>query len=125
MMWDKRAILSLCMLLSSVGIYELYLYELFYGTWELRCVKGLYYASTACVLTLLTYFDIFGYKSCTQFNICTICKFTLIINFLFFAFTLYDILPNHRLYLYVFNGTILVATLAILIFGVRHEIFKD
>jgi len=121
----KWGVLSLLALLINVGVYEVYLYELFFGTWEMRVIKGLFYLTTAIILSFLTYFDIFGYKSCSQFEINTICKFSLIINFLFFALTLYDILPNHRLYLYTFNGTILVASIAILYFGVKYETFED
>lgn len=123
--WDIWGVISLCVLLITIGGYELYLYELFYGTWEERCTKGLYYVTTALSLLYLTYFDTFGNASCRQFEFNLICKLTLIINFIFFALILYDILPNHRLYLYAFNGTILVVTMTILFFGCKHGIFKD
>lgn len=123
-MWDKKAILSFTMLGINVGIYNLYLYELFYGTWRQTNTRGMYYIVTAMVLSYLTYDTIKGYSTSLHLQGNITIFLALIINFLLFALTLYDILPNHRLYLYTFNGTLLAATIVILILGRYYEMFK-
>lgn len=125
MTWDKRAILSLCMLIMLVAGYNLYIYELFWGDWFILHTKGMYYAVAGSVMLYLTINDIIGHSTEIQFEIDIICKITLVINFIIFAVSLFDMLPNHRLYLYLFNGCIFVTSLMVLYSGCRHEIFKN
>ena len=123
-MQDKKAILSFIVLGLNVSVYNFYLYELFYGSWEERQAKGMFDIITVIILGYLAFDTIKGYSTYLhlQANICIFSA--LMVNFLLFAFTLYDILPGHRLYLYTFNGTVLASTITILILGHIYETFK-
>lgn len=122
---DKRAIFGFTVLIISVGVYNLYLYELLWGTWEKREAKALFYLITAFVLLYLLIEDLTKKGSITNFQITVICKCSLIINFLLFSLILYGSIANPVVYLYILNGSIFVISIMVLISGLRHGIFKN
>lgn len=124
-MWDKATICNLIILSISIALFDVYLVQLFWGNWTEIRSRALYYCDTSLVLIYLTISDYLGFCSEIHFEVNIISKITIIINFIFFALALYNFLPSPVYTLILFNGSILVVSLTILILGLKHEIFKD
>lgn len=120
------ALLNFTVLLIYTACNNLYLYELFYGSWEYRLTKGFFYLYTSVFLTYLVVAEILGYTTNREFQTNIICKLTLLIAFIIFALTQLDILmPRPRMYFCLLNGSIFALSIIILISGLRHGYFKD
>lgn len=113
---------NIVLIITQTGIYNLYLYELFWGNLNEIINRGMYYAVTALTLLFLTFEDILGHKC--QFNI--ICKFSLIVNFILFAVTLFGLLKSPVLCLLLLNGSVFAISIMVLSIFKKHGYFtKD
>jgi len=120
------AILNLLALLLYTGFNNLYIYELFYGSWEYRLTKGFFYFFTSIFVLFLIVGEGTGYRSNREFQTNLICKITLLACFIIFAFTQLDIfMPKPRMYFLSLNGSVFAISIIILISGLRHDYFKD
>lgn len=124
-MLDKRAYINLFVLVSYTGLYNLYLYELFYGSWYEINTRGFYYLVT--VITLICgVIDRKLPKNTTELsrNIGFITELVVIVNFIFIFITLYDIIFTPLLNFFIYNGSVLVTTMIVTIAAVKHGIIK-
>lgn len=124
-MLGNRTIGAFIALLLHTSMFDIYLYELLWGNMNISIVKGIYYFITAIFLLYITINDIAGYTSEAHLEISHVSKFSIIINFMFFALTLFNILQKPILYLFLFNGGIFAVSMIILLSGVKHGIFKN
>lgn len=124
-MLDKRTYINLFALIAYTGLFNLYLYELFYGSWNIANVKGFYYLIT--ILTLLWGIIDRKIKNSTETSnhINLITEITVIINFVFIILNLYDLLFIPLLNFFLYNGSVLVVSVIVLIASTKHEIFKN
>lgn len=124
-MLDKRAYINLFVLIGYSGLYNFYLYQLFYGSWYPVHTKGFYYLIT--IITLLWgIIDRKMVKNSTETSrhIGYITEIIVILNFVFIVITLYDIIFTPLLNFFIYNGSVLITTLIVLVIGTKHEIFK-
>jgi hypothetical protein len=123
--WDKRAILSLTLFIANMGCYNLYFYELFWGSWEKIASKALYYLTTGMFLIYLFINDIVKNNSDLNHQICLIGKSAIIINFLLFYLILSGIATRPILYVLLLNGSVFAVSIMILFSGIKHGTFKN
>lgn len=123
--WDKRAIFSLFMVIANMAGYNLYFYELFWGSWEKITAKGLYYLTTAIFSIYLLINDIVKNNSDLNYQICLTGKSAIIVNFLLFYFILSGNVAYPIVYVFLLNGSIFAISIIILFAGIKHETFKD
>lgn len=122
--WDKRAILSLFMLIVNMGCYNFYFYELFWGSWDKVIAKALYYATTFVFYEYFITNDIVKRNTHLNFQICYIGKNGIAVNFLLFALILFGIASHPILYVLLLNGSVFAISVMILFSGIRHGFFK-
>lgn len=123
--WDKRAIFSLMMVIANMAAYNLYFYELFWGSWEKIAAKALYYITTAIILIYLLINDIAKNNTDLNFQICLTGKSAIIVNFLLFYFILSGTATHPIVYVFLLNGSVFAISIIILFAGIKHETFKD
>lgn len=119
-MWDNRAIANLLIIIANMGCYNLYFYELFWGSWEKITARALYYISTAIVSIYLIIDELYGFTTKEHYQLNLICRLTIIANFILFALILYNILPDPILYLLILNGSIFALSCMILFSGIKY-----
>jgi hypothetical protein len=124
-MWDKKAIINLCVIGISYACYNLYLYELFWGEWNKALAKAFFYSITAVTLLWFTYWDYKGHETIPQLHSSTVYKLSLVVTFILFNLTLTGKLNNPVYYLIGYNSAIFFITFIILVNGTRFEYFKD
>lgn len=124
-MLDKRAYINLFVLVVYSGLYNFYLYQLFYGSWYPINTKGFYYLIT--IITLLWGIidrKIVKNSTETSRHVGFITELVIIINFIIIFITLYDLIFTPLLNFFIYNGSVLVTTLIVLVIGTKHEVFK-
>jgi hypothetical protein len=117
------AVLNLCVLTLYTAVSNLYLYELFYGNWEMRIIKGLFYLTTSIVLLYTIIAEMKEYKNYHEYRTNIICKLSILANFVTFALTQLNSLPKPEMYLFLLNGSILAITVVILTTFGKHGHF--
>lgn len=118
-------VLNIIVLLGYTALNNFYLYELFWGGWDNAAVKGFFYLFTTVFILFFTVNDIIGYGTNIVFQLNIICKFTLLLNFIIFAFAQLNIMPKPIDYLFLLNGSVFAISIIILTSGLRHGTFKD
>lgn len=123
-MLDKRAYLSFFVLIGYTLCFNVYLYELFYGPWQPVNSKGFFYLIT--IVSKLYLFINRKVKKRTELSehIDDIMDLTVIINFVIIMLSLYDLIFIPLLYFFIYNGSVLVTTLIVLIIGSKYGAFK-
>jgi hypothetical protein len=116
-------IINFCILILYTAVNNLYLYELFYGNWEIRIVKGLFYITTSAVLLYTIIAEMREYKNYHEYRTNIICKLSILANFVTFALTQLNSLPKPEMYLFLLNGSILAITVVILTTFGKHGHF--
>lgn len=108
-----------------MGCFNTYLYELFWGTWEIRYAKALYYGATALIL-IYTYVDeLIGGRSDIHFQINLITKAAVIVNFILFFLIQFDLLREPIIYLFTLNGSVFAISIMVLLSALKHGAFKN
>lgn len=123
-MLDKRAYYSFFVLIGYTLLFNLYLFELFYGSWNVVHTKAFFYLIT--IITKLYLIINRKVKKRTELSghLDDIIEYTVIINFMIICLSLYDLFFVPLLYFFIYNGSVLVTTLIVLIIGTRHGAFK-
>jgi len=125
-MLDKKSIANLLILAVYTGCFNFYLYELFYGTWNIVSTKNFYYLSTVIALIWLDIDRATGLRTFLNEQTNFICSRTIILNFIIIILSLNNIVGAMPwLYFEIINGSIFMLTIMILTSGGRHEYFKD
>lgn len=123
-MWDNRAFINMAALIGYAASFNYYLYQLFYGSWETIQTKSFYYSFTILLFLWLIIDEMKGYTSYFNQAFNFACKFCIVINFIIITLTLNNKLSTPIAYFKIFDCSILVLTLMILISGCRHGYFK-
>lgn len=123
-MLDKRAYISFFVLIGYTLCFNVYLYELFYGHWQPVNSKGFFYLIT--IISKVYLFINRKVKRRTELSehIDDIMDLTVIINFVIIMLSLYDLIFIPLLYFFIYNGSVLVTTLIVLIIGTKYGAFK-
>lgn len=120
-----RAITNLTVLAINYIIYNFYLYELFYGSWDKAEVKGLFYLVTGSVLFYFIIDMMRGWASILHYHTTLVYLFSLVITFWLFASLLTNSLHNGIFCLLLYNGLMTTLTITILINGKIYGQFKQ
>lgn len=123
-MSDRRAIFNMCMVIANMACYNLYFYELFWGSWNEIHTRAFYYGVTSVMMIYLFIDDFIGYSSITHRQLNLIAKAAITVNFILFTLILKNLLPNPIMYLFLLNGSIFVISCIILFSGLSHGYFK-
>lgn len=123
-MLDKRGYLSFFVLIGYTSLFNFYLYELFYGSWYSPNTKAFLYLIT--IITKLYLIINRKLKRRTELSehLDDIIEYCIVINFAIIMLSLYDIIYIPLLNFFIYNGSVLVTTLIVLIIGTRHGAFK-
>jgi hypothetical protein len=123
-MLDKRIYISIFVLICYSTGFNFYLWELFYGSWYSVNAKGFYYLLTILTLIWLNIDKKLTNSSHLNKDFHSITEYAVIINFIIIMLTLYNIINIPLLYFFIYNGSVLVTTLIVLVIGTKHGIFK-
>ena len=125
-MWDKRSIWSLSMMILNYIIYNFYLYEMFYGMWNIICIKGIFYLTTALIMLYFVFDEMRNYTYLIQYQIKIAYFLSLILTFiLFFLILSYKLKDYPVSVLLVYNSLVIFVTFSILCNGIKYKLFKN
>lgn len=123
-MLDKRAYISFFILIWYTLLFNVYLYELFYGTWNIVYTKAFFYLITILTKGYLIINRKVKRRTELSEHLDDIIEYTVCINFTIIMLSLYNLIFVPLLYFFIYNGSVLVTTLIVLIIGTRHGAFK-
>lgn len=117
-----RTYITLTVLCLYVILFNIYIYEL--TRIDIKTSKLFYNYLTGCTLLFVLADWKSGFVSRWHEQINFICILCLIVNYILIILTHHTILLKPLPMFYAFNGGVLAVTVAILINGVKHGIFK-
>lgn len=123
-MLDKRAYISFFALIGYTLLFNVYLCELFYGSWNVVHTKAFFYLITIFTKLYLIINRKLKRRTELSAHLDDIIEYTVIINFMIIMLSLYDLIFIPLLYFFIYNGSVLVTTIIVLIIGTRHGAFK-
>ena len=124
-MWDKRSITSFIIFIVNYLVYNLYLYEMFWGTWNIVYTKGLFYLATAIVMLYFIIDEMRNYYFLMQYHIKIAYFLSLILTFiLFYLILAYKLKEYPVTTLLVYNSIIIFILISILCNGIKYKLFK-
>lgn len=106
-------------------IYNFYIIILFWNLWNFVLARGVFYLTTAVILGYFALEDYAGYNTIPQKHTSLIYKLSLVVTFLFFTFILNGKITYPLVYLLIYNTTMILVSLAILLNGSRFGYFKN
>ncbi len=124
-MRDRRAFNNLIAIIINYSVYNFYVIVLFFKIWNFALARAVFYLTTALIMLYFAFEDYAGYTTIPQKHTSLIYKLSLVITFLFFTFILNGNINYPKLYLLIYNTTIILVSLAILIHGTTFGYFKD
>lgn len=119
-----RCIVAICFLMAYVASIDLYTVQ--YATHQLEpfMMKTWWNASNAGIIIFFIIDETFGFETYLHKQFNHLCKYSLLLNILIVIFTCQSIITNPFMALYVLDGSVFIASVIILINGLRHDIFK-
>lgn len=120
-----RSIGCILVILIYISCFNLYLYELPRHNWAIEHCKIFYNAITVVMITFCLVDSRIGFESQwhSEFNL--ICSIVVIINFIIIILTHLTLISDPILYCWIFNGSVFVVSLMVLISGGRHHEFNE
>lgn len=119
-----RMLICIFVLVIYLASFNTYIFCLDSGQFGIRFLKLWYNYTTFGLLAFAIIDEIIGcygyHKSLNR-----ICKFSLLLNYILIILTHHDILLNPVTKFMLYNGSVLVITLMILLSAAQHDYFKQ